>query len=117
VEEIFDLNAIDNPTHQVLGWCRGVAVMEKEKVWVGFTRIRTTLFKENLLWAKHGFETRNRPTRITLYDLAKKERLDEIDLEPYGLAALFSVHDAAGKSPSETSLQAAGAKSSPDQAG
>jgi hypothetical protein len=96
VEQVFDLNAIDNPQKLVLGWCRGVAVMEKEKVWVGFTRIRSTRFKENLLWAKHGFENKNKPTHIALYDLAKKQRLDEIDLEPYDLAALFSIHDAEG---------------------
>lgn len=96
VEEIFDLNAIDNPQKRVLGWCRGVAVLEKEKVWVGFTRIRSTKFKENLLWAKHGFEAKNKPTHMTLYDLRSKKSLDEIDLEPYELAALFSIHEIQG---------------------
>jgi hypothetical protein len=115
VEEVVDLNMIDNPQNLVLGWCRGVLVMEKDKVWVGFTRIRTTRFKENLLWAKHGFESRNKPTHITLYDLVNKKCLEEIDLEPYGLAALFSVHDAELASAGNSSLiQTAGANFSAD---
>lgn len=105
VEEVFDLNSIDNPQKHVLGWCRGVAVMEKEKVWVGFTRIRSTRFKENLLWAKHGFENKNKATHIALYDLASKQCLDEIDLEPYDLAALFSIHDATGGARTGQTLQ------------
>jgi hypothetical protein len=117
VEEIFDLAAIDNEQHMVLGWCRGVAVVGKDKVWVGFTRIRSTRFKENLLWAKQGFETRNKFTHISLYDLAKKKCLDEIDLEPYGLAALFSIHKAEGTRAGQSTLaKPAGARSSRDSA-
>ncbi len=94
-EEVIDLNAIDNKEQLVLGWCRGVALAGENKAWVGFTRIRSTRFKENLLWAKQGFETRKKPTHIALYDLEKKQCLDEIDVEPYGIAVLFSVHNAA----------------------
>jgi hypothetical protein len=115
VEEVVNLNTIDNPQQMVLGWCRGVAVMEKDKVWIGFSRIRTTRFKENLLWAKQGFETRNKPTHIALYDLAGKKCLDEIDLEPTGVAVLFSVHDAEGGSSAENALaKPVGAQSSPE---
>jgi hypothetical protein len=115
VEEVFNLNTIDNQQQLVLGWCRGVAVIETGKVWVGFSRIRTTRFKENLLWAKHGFETRNKPTHIALYDLAQKKCLDEIDLEPYGLAVLFSVHSAEGATATESALaKPVGAQSSRD---
>ncbi len=94
VEEVHDFNTIDNPQHMVLGWCRGVALASAGKVWIGFSRIRTTRFKENLLWAKHGFETRDKPTHIALYDLAAKSCLAEIDLEAFGMAVLFSVHNA-----------------------
>ncbi len=94
VEEVFNLNTIDNEHQLVLGWCRGVAVMEKDQVWVGFTRIRSTRFKENLIWAKQGFETRKKATHVALYDLARKKCLDEIDVEPYGVDVLFSVHNA-----------------------
>jgi hypothetical protein len=94
VEEVFDLNTIDNKRQLVLGWCRGVAVMEKEKLWVGFTRVRSTRFKENLVWAKQGFQNRRKASHIALYDLAKKECLEEIEVEPYGVDVLFSIHDA-----------------------
>jgi hypothetical protein len=116
IEEVFNLNTIDNPQQLVLGWCRGVAVMEKDKVWIGFSRIRTTRFKENLLWAKHGFEIRNKPTHIALYDLAGKKCLDEIDLEPHGLAVLFSVNNAeCGSATGSTPAKPVGAQSSADE--
>ncbi len=107
VEQVFDFNIIDNEQQLVLGWCRGVAVMENDQVWVGFTRIRSTRFKENLIWVKQGFETRKKATHIALYDLAGKKCLDEIDVEPYGVDVLFSVHNAAretakGTHPDET---------------
>ena len=94
-EEILDLNTIDNEEQLVLGWCRGVLPTQddKDKVWVAFTRIRFTKFRENLLWAKHRFENPDKPTRIALYDLAKKRRLEEISLETHGLDVLFSMHD------------------------
>jgi hypothetical protein len=115
VEEVFDLSSIDNHEQLVLGWCRGLVVMEKDKVWVGFTRIRTTRFKENLLWAKEGFETRRKPTHIAFYDLTKRKRLDEIDLEPDGLAVLFSVHNADEAMARENPLEKpVGAESSRD---
>ena len=116
VEEVFDLNTIDNEQQLVLGWCRGLAVMEKDKVWIGFTRIRSTRFKENLQWAKNGFETRRKPTHIALYDLANKKCLDEVDVEPYGLAVLFSVHNAAIVPASDSTLaKPVGAQSSRDR--
>ena len=115
VEDVFDLNKIDNEQQLVLGWCRGLAVMEHDRVWVGFTRIRQTRFKENLLWAKNGFETRRKPTHIALYDLASKRCVDEIDVEPHGLAVLFSVHNAATADTSDRTLaRPVGAHSSRD---
>lgn len=93
-EEVVDLNTIDNPDQLVLGWCRGVAPAGENQAWVGFTRIRATRFKENLIWAKQGFETRKKPTHVALYDFGKKKCLDEIDVEPHGIDVLFSVHNA-----------------------
>ena len=115
VEEVFDCNTIDNPQHMVLGWCRGVAVAGPSKVWVGFSRIRTTRFKENLIWAKQGFETRHKPTHIALYDLVARKCLDEIDLEAFGMAVLFSVHHAQSVfADPEVTAATAGAQSSTD---
>ena len=95
VDEIINLNTIDNEQKLVLGWCRGIAVMEKNQVWVGFSRIRTTRFKENLVWAKHGFETRNKTQSYRSLRFGRRKKcLDEINLETYGVDVIFSVHDA-----------------------
>jgi len=117
VEDVFDLNTIDNQQQLVLGWCRGVAVMERDKVWVGFTRIRSTRFKENLVWAKQGFHNRKKASHIALYDLAKRKCLDEIDVEPYGVDVLFSIHDANRTGAMERALaNPVGAQASRDSA-
>lgn len=90
VEEVVDLNAQDGQG-PLLGWCRGLQVADATKVWVGFSRVRPTKLKENVSWIKNGFRRRRMPTHIALYDLVKKERLREIDLEPLGLHTVFSV--------------------------
>ncbi len=111
VEEVIDLNAIDNKDQLVLGWCRGVAKVDETKAWVGFTRIRSTRFKENLLWVKQGFEIRKKPTRVALYDLERKQCIDEIDVEPYGVDVLFSVHHTAS-TPQKSGLPKAAGRGS-----
>ncbi|HXO19174.1 MAG TPA: hypothetical protein VOA87_04530 [Thermoanaerobaculia bacterium] len=82
-----------------LGWCRGLLPLAGDRAWVGFTRLRYPGLRRNLSWLHHGFRTagvhRTRPTRIALYDLAGGERaafLAEIDLEPVGMGAVFSLH-------------------------
>ncbi len=73
----------------LLGWCRGVLV-DGDHLWVGFSRIRPTRFRANVAWAARGFR-HSKPTHIACYDLARRECLVEIDLEPAGLAALYSI--------------------------
>jgi hypothetical protein len=72
-----------------------------DRAWVGFTRIRFTTLRKNLSFVRHGFrespDHRQRPTRIGLYELDRGEPgratlLEEIDLEPAGLGAVFSIH-------------------------
>lgn len=87
-----DLNTIDNPSAGVLGWCRGLYVVNSRLAWVGFTRVRKTKFMENLLWAKHGFADREKPTRIALYDMEARKCLTEVNLEPAGLNVLFGIY-------------------------
>jgi hypothetical protein len=115
--EVFDLNpavspdAAGNPhaadasnaantEPDPLGWCRGILPLGS-RAWVGFTRIRFTTLRKNLSFLRHGFKEsrdhRQRPTRIGLYDLSAHDRpalLEEIDLEPAGLGAVFSLHGA-----------------------
>ena len=56
---------------------------------------RKTRFKENLLWVKHAFRERERPTHMALYDLAQKKILREVDLEQHGMNVVFGMYPAA----------------------
>lgn len=92
--DLYDLNRFKS-TDRPLGWCRGLAITEKNTFWVGFSRIRQTKFRENLRWVKHNLglaTTTNLPTRIEEYDMASGEPLNRIDLEQYGLNVVFSIH-------------------------
>ena len=93
-----DLNTLRAPDDdRPLGWCRGF-LPQGDRAWVGFSRIRYTTLRKNLSWLRHGFrETEHhqmQPTRIALYDLEQPALLDQIDLEPAGLGAVFSIHPA-----------------------
>ncbi len=97
---VLDLNPGDGVA---LGWCRGLLPLG-DRAWVGFTRIRYTNLRRNLSWIRHGFRRSEhhlvRPTRIALYDLAagadeRPRLLAEVDLEPAGMGAVFSIHAAA----------------------
>jgi hypothetical protein len=83
-----DLNTPGGPT---LGWCRGLSVVDDNRAWVGFSRIRPTKIAENISWIKNGFKRRRRPTHIALYDLAGAKCLHEIELESLGLHTVFSI--------------------------
>ncbi|MGZ5379881.1 MAG: hypothetical protein ACXWD8_18375 [Mycobacterium sp.] len=89
VEEVVDLNSM-SPSEVRLGWCRSLLV-EEDCLWVGFSRIRPTKFRENVGWALRGFK-RDLGTHISGYDLRRRERVAEILLEPFGLNAIFAIH-------------------------
>lgn len=91
-EEVVNLNP-QNGQETPLGWCRGLKVVDRTKVWVGFSRFRPTKFLENVNWIKNGFR-RRKPTHIALYDLVRRERIQEIALESAGLHTVFSILDA-----------------------
>lgn len=76
----------------LLGWTRGL-LPHDGALWVGFSRIRPTKFRENVAWIARGFKS-VMPTRIADYDLATRRCTAEIDLEPAGLSAVFSVLEA-----------------------
>lgn len=91
ISEIIDLNTIDNESGSLLGWCRGLMVIEEGIAWVGFTRVRNTEFKEKILWAKKFIGRGALPARVTLYDLKAGKKLNEINLESYGMNAVFGI--------------------------
>lgn len=92
--EIVDLNKLVN-TANALGWCRGLHIPDERHAWVGFSRLRPTKFREAVSWVKHGFERVGTyamaPTRISMFDLAAKRLVREINLESVGLNAVFSI--------------------------
>jgi len=93
VVERFDLNAIAGGPP--VGWCRGIEILDDDRVVVGFSRLRPTKWEQNIKWVKHqlgGDGHGLRPTRLAMFDLRKKELCWEIDLEPIGMNVVFSVH-------------------------
>ncbi|MFY9720441.1 MAG: hypothetical protein WAK16_12450 [Candidatus Cybelea sp.] len=90
-EGVVNLNEIDNPGKANLGWCRGLARLDERHLWVGFTRIRETRFKENVRWVKRLIKGEEKPTHIALYDVVARKRLLEIDLEPFDMHVIFGV--------------------------
>jgi hypothetical protein len=96
--DVIDLNAIGR-SGGVLGWCRGLLVVDDGLVWIGFTRVRKTKFMENVKWIKHGFQDVERPTRIALYDIKARTCVREIDLEPSQLNVLFGIYSAESSRP------------------
>lgn len=87
-EEVVDLNTMSEEG-TLLGWCRSV-FLDKERAWIGFSRIRPTKFRDTLSWVRLGFN-RSLPTHIACYDLQRKRHLTDIDLEAHGLNAVFSI--------------------------
>jgi hypothetical protein len=94
IEDVVDLKTVDNESRALLGWCRGLLPLSGTLVWVGFTRVRRTKFKENLNWVKNVFHDWEKPTHIALYDLRARKCLKDIDLEPFGMNILFEIFPA-----------------------
>ena len=91
VTERIDLNEFVSDD-AILGWCRGLLV-EEDRLWVGFSRLRLTKIRENVSWVRRGFR-RQLPTRIACYDLTTRRCVQEIDLQGHGLDAIFSIFPA-----------------------
>jgi hypothetical protein len=91
IEEIIGLNSIHGPDVQ-LGWCRGI-LMDNGHTWIGFSRLRSTKFRENVKWVVQGLK-KVLPTRVACYDLKRRKCIAEIDLEQYGLNAVYSIFPA-----------------------
>ena len=90
IVEVIDLTEV-GASAEPLGWARGIHIDAEGGLWVGFSRIRPTKFRENVAWLARGFKN-VRPTRIDRYDLATRRLTHSIDLEPAGLSAVFSIH-------------------------
>ena len=101
VERVIDL-AKSHPRDTMLGWTRGIYVVDETRAWVGFSRIRPTKVRENVGWVARGFR-RDLGTHVGLYDLVSGKCLEQVALEQYGLSAVFGICPA--PSPFGSSLQ------------
>jgi hypothetical protein len=94
VERVINLREIQDRGRDVLpAWCRGLLPVDERRIWVGFTRIRETIFRENVRWVKAvlGEGTLVKPSHIALFDMVENRCLKEIDLEPYGMHGVYSI--------------------------
>jgi len=97
-EQVIDLRQIQDRDQEVLpAWCRGLLPVDDRTIWVGFTRIRKTIFRENVRWVRSVLHegTIVKPTHIALFDIVSQQCLQEIDLEPFGMNSVFSIFPAA----------------------
>lgn len=91
VIEVIDLTRA-HPQDMLLGWARGLMI-EGDQMWVGFSRIRPTKFRENVGWVLHGLK-RDFGTHVGCYDLRSGQSVGQFLVEPYGLSAVFGIYDA-----------------------
>ncbi|MEH6948238.1 hypothetical protein V7068_14435 [Bacillus sp. JJ634] len=91
IKKVFNLFTMTN-TSQHLGWCRGIKVLNKDTVIVGFSRLRPyKKLEENGQFVWEG-SYGSLPTRIACYNLIEGKLLWEHNLEQFGLNAVFSIH-------------------------
>jgi hypothetical protein len=94
IEQMVDLRRIQDRGQEILpAWCRGLLPVDDRRIWVGFTRIRQTLLRENVRWVKTVLRegTIAKPTHIALFDIVAEQCLSEIDLEPHGMHTVFGI--------------------------
>jgi hypothetical protein len=90
IERVIDLNKMKGSDGEPLGWCRGLLPLDERFLWVGFTRIRPTKFRENLNWVRHP-KRALRPSHVALYDLESGCCVEEIETEPHGIGVVFTI--------------------------
>jgi len=91
VIEVIDLTRA-HPQDMLLGWARGLMI-EGDQMWVGFSRIRPTKFRENVGWVLRGLK-RDFGTHVGCYDLQSGRSAGQFLVERYGLSAIFGIYDA-----------------------
>jgi hypothetical protein len=89
--EIIDLTRA-HPADMLLGWARGLLV-DGDHLWVGFSRIRPTRFRENVGWVLRGLR-RDFGTHVGCYDLRRHTSVAQIPVESFGLSAIFGIYRA-----------------------
>jgi hypothetical protein len=96
--EIIDLTE-SHPPDMLLGWARGLLI-DGDYLWVGFSRIRPTKFRENVGWVLRGLK-RDFGTHVGCYDLRTRRSVAQIAVEPFGLSAIFGIFRGPGPAASQ----------------
>ncbi len=94
VTERYDLNEILN-VGVPLGWCRGIELVDRDHVLVGFSRLRPTRFRENVGWVKWKLGARGwglAPTRVVCINLRQRHLVWEHEVESAEMNAIYSLH-------------------------
>jgi hypothetical protein len=91
VVEVIDLTQL-HPPDMLLGWARGLYV-DGPFLWVGFSRIRPTKFRENVGWVLRGLK-RDFGTHVGCYDLQSRRCLGQIAVEEFDMGAIFGIYPA-----------------------
>lgn len=97
--DLRELAGADRP----LGWCRGLQSIDDDVFVVGFSRLRTTRFTENVAWVRRQLKgmtskagdrnwMRPMPSRVACFDLKRRRLLWEQDIESHGMNAVFSIN-------------------------
>jgi len=90
IERVINLNEMSGQEDGVLGWCRALFPVDERFIWVGFSQLRPTKFRENLAWIRNRPAT-HRPSHVALYDLQTRSCLEEIEMEPHGIGVVFTI--------------------------
>ncbi|MCP3982165.1 MAG: hypothetical protein GY716_22895 [bacterium] len=94
VVERFDLNEMSS-SDTLLGWTRGMHVLDEHRVLVAGSTLRPTEFRRNLDWVKRRLgvraPTRTLPTSVALYDLDRRRETWRVMLDDPALDAVFSI--------------------------
>jgi hypothetical protein len=91
VTEVLDLMSMHDK-ELLLGWTRGL-LLDGDRLWVGFSRMRATRFRDNVAWLKNGFKS-YLGTHVACYDLRERRCIAQIDTEEAGLNAVFGIFPA-----------------------
>ena len=101
VTEVIDLRDFVDSDYP-LGWCRGIKVIDADRVVVGFSRLRQTKLHDKVRWAKaqvrrisgdekYAESLPSLPTRISCFNLRTGEQEWELPLSDQKTDAIFSI--------------------------
>ena len=101
VTAFIDLNEFVD-SYIPLGWCRGIKVIDADRIVVGFSRLRQTKLRDKVRWAKaqvrrlsgdadYAESLLSLPTRISCFNLKKRALEWNVPLSEHKMDVVFSV--------------------------